>query len=127
MDIFKVGVYIKDLNCDLAQLRDFALWCEKNESNSKKSNLSGYQSNNLAKSLDVIKPLVEQLDRNVKTYCDTLKLNKNLKLANQVLKIALDRPPLMRAIANIGNVSETLVSINEDKQWSKRRKEETTY
>ena len=82
MDIFKVGVYIKDLNCDLAQLRDFALWCEKNESNSKKSNLSGYQSNNLAKSLDVIKPLVEQLDRNVKTYCDTLKLNKNLKLAN---------------------------------------------
>jgi len=82
IDIFKAGVYMKNLNCDLAQLRDFALWMEKNEKGSKVSNLSGYQSQNLSKNLDVIKPLIEKLNKNVDSYCDELKIKRGLKLSN---------------------------------------------
>lgn len=81
-DIFKTSAYINDLNCDLKQLRDFALWLEKNEVGSEISNLSGYQSQNLAKSLDVIKPLIEKLNKSVETYCDVLKIKGGLKLSN---------------------------------------------
>ena len=82
MDIFKVGVYIEELDCDLAQLTDFALWAEKNENGNQISNLSGYQSQNLDKSLDVTKPLIEKLNKNVDSYCDVLKIKRGLKLSN---------------------------------------------
>ena len=128
-DIFKVGIYIKDLNCDLAQLKDFTLWLEKNETGNKLSNLSGYQSQNLLKSLDVIKPLIEKLDKNVETYCGLLKIKGGLKLSNIWVNInrfkdsnRMHKHPssiisgvfYVKAPKNCGNISyETLNTIED--------------
>ena len=69
-DIFKIGIYQKNLNCNLQKLTDFSEWCEKNTSSAKISNLTGYQSNNLDLSQPIIKDLIEKLNKSVEDYCD---------------------------------------------------------
>jgi len=81
VDMFAIGSYIKDLNCDLEELKKFSLWCEKNETSSVRSNLSGYQSPSLDVNLEVLKSLIEKLNENVKEYSHTLNLKDNLQLS----------------------------------------------
>ena len=61
-DIFKISVYKKKLDCNLPLLKDFSLWCEKNETSREVSNFGGYQSNDFDLSIEVIKPLVDYIN-----------------------------------------------------------------
>ena len=79
-DIFKISVYKKQLDCNIPQLTDFSLWCKKNETGREVSNLGGYQSNDLDLSIEVIKPLVDNINIHSKLYANQLGLLTNRKL-----------------------------------------------
>ena len=137
-DIFKIGVYQKNLNCNLQKLTDFSEWCEKNTSSAKISNLTGYQSNNLDLSQPIIKDLIEKLNKSVEDYCDELKINGNLKLSNVWVNInrykdsnIIHRHPssiisgvfYINTPNNCGDIS-FITNDNIDEYWSPNDKKE---
>jgi uncharacterized protein (TIGR02466 family) len=87
IDIFKISVYKKILNCDITQLKEFAFWCEKNSINNKISNVGGYQSPNLSLEEVVLQDLINLLKINANIYTSTLQIKPKIKLSNMWFNI----------------------------------------
>ena len=50
-----------------------------------------------------------------------------IELANQILKLAVNRPPIFTNVSDITGVEPLMIGINDDKQWKYRRQKMIRY
>jgi len=86
IEIFKYGVYHANLKTDLNLLKKFCLKLQ-NKKGRVKSNLSGWQSEDLYEQYPVIVKLKKQILEHINIYAKEFKINKELKIMNLWINI----------------------------------------
>jgi|TARA_E500000178_G_scaffold308956_1_gene322946 uncharacterized protein (TIGR02466 family) len=86
-EIFRYDLYDVRLNFDLNRLQKFCFELQHNDQGRKKSNVGGWQSNDLHDEFEIIKNLREIITQHLNTFARYYKINKNLKLSNLWINI----------------------------------------
>ena len=81
-DIFRVPVYEFQLDIDNHKLYNYCNEYKKSEKGRNKSNLGGYQSNDLDLNEPALQPLLKQITLNVNTFADQVMNSCEQKMNN---------------------------------------------
>ena len=86
-EIFKYEVFCTKLNLDLKSLKKFSFKLQKNNQGKVKSNVGGWQSEDLFDEYPIITELKKNIARYVNDFSKEFNFNKKLKLANLWINI----------------------------------------